>query len=136
MPTSPFAELRQRSFRFGIDVIQFCRTLPATWEARRVGEQLFRAGTSVGANYFAATQRRSAADFIAKIALVVEEADECRYWLALLKYSGINDSATRLRLAQESRELLLIFGASLATARENARMRRAVKSDERRIKRN
>jgi four helix bundle protein len=135
MPPAPFADLRQRSFRFSIDVIQFCRTLPATWEARRVGEQLFRAGTSVGANYFAATQRRSDADFIAKIALVVEEADECRYWLALLKYSGIHDSITRVKLARESRELLLIFGASLATARENARMRRAVKAEARRQRR-
>ena len=136
MPTSPFAELRQRSFRFSLDIIQYCRTLPGTWEARRIGEQLFRAGTSVGANYFAATQRRSDADFIAKIALVVEEVDECRYWLALLKYSGINDSIIRFKLAQESRELLLIFGASLATARANAKARKAVKADRHRARRN
>jgi four helix bundle protein len=127
MQGSPFADLRQRSFRFSLEVIRFCRTLPTTWEARRVGEQLFRAGTSVGANYFAASQRRSVADFIAKMGIVVEEADECRYWLALLKYAGIHDSSTRQHLARESRELLLIFAASLATARKRAALRKSAK---------
>jgi four helix bundle protein len=128
MPNAAFAELRRRAFAFSLDVVRFCRTLPSTWEARRMGEQLFRCGTSVGANYFAADQRRSSADFVAKMGIVIEETDECRFWLALLKYSGIADGLGRANLAQEARELLLIFAASLATARRNAAFRRAERS--------
>jgi four helix bundle protein len=58
--------------------------LPENREARRIGDQLFRAGTSVGANYRAACRGRSRADFISKLGIVLEEVDESLYWLEII----------------------------------------------------
>ena len=66
--------LRDRTQRFAVRAVKFCRTLPDTWEARRIGGQLIDAATSVYANYRATCRARSRAEFIAKIGLVAEEA--------------------------------------------------------------
>ena len=60
------------------------RSLPKTDDARIIGKQLLRSGTSVAANYRAVCRARSKAEFIAKIGMVVEEADETVFWLELL----------------------------------------------------
>jgi four helix bundle protein len=87
---NPRAEqLKARTFTFGLRIITFCRTLRATWEGRELSDQLFRAGTRVGANYRSACRASSHADFIAKIGYVVEEADESIYWLEMVEASGI-----------------------------------------------
>jgi four helix bundle protein len=114
-----FQPLRERAFQFALDVLLFCRTLPETWEARHIVDQLFRSGTAVGANYSAAGQGRSLSDFISKLGIVVEEADESCFWLRVIEAAGINRTVERKRLAGEAKELLLIFGASLGTARRN-----------------
>ena len=77
-------ELRTRTMRFAVRVVRFCRALPDTWEARRIGGQLIDAGTSVAMNYRSATRGRSRAEFIAKLGVVVEEADESVGWLELI----------------------------------------------------
>ena len=115
-----YQHLRDRTFGFGVQAIRFCRGLPHTWEARRVGRQLFDAATSVGANYRAACRARSQAEFISKIGIVIEEADEAEYWLAMLKAANILDDAARDALAREAAELRAIFVASRQTARANA----------------
>jgi four helix bundle protein len=112
-----FEALRNRVFRFPLDVVRFCRTLPDTWEGRRMGDQRFRAGTSVGANYYAAAQRRSDADFVSKMGR-----------LALLHHSGARRGPELEKLAVEVSELVRIFGASLATAKANARRRKELKA--------
>jgi len=63
--------------------------LPPAKEAQVIGNQLLRCGTSVGANYRAACQARSKAEFIAKIGIVAEEADETVFWIELLSDTGI-----------------------------------------------
>jgi four helix bundle protein len=93
--TSP-EQLRDRTKKFANRVIRLFRALPSKPEAQVIGRQLLRAGTSVGANFGAACRGRSRADFISKLGIVVEEADETIYWLELLAENGIV-SQTRLR---------------------------------------
>ena len=128
MSQNAFQPLRERAFQFAVDIVLFCRTLPATWDGRRIADQLFRSGTAVGANYSAASQGRSPKEFIAKLGLVVEEADESCFWLRLIEATNIPASPARTRLAGEARELLLIFGASLATAKRNRAKRKKAKA--------
>jgi four helix bundle protein len=111
--------LRARTARFALQVVRFCRHLPRTWEARRIGEQLFDSGTSVGANYRAACRARSRAEFIAKLGVVVEEADETVFWLVLLGQAGITKTQESQELLAEAHELVAIFAASQKTARDN-----------------
>lgn len=68
-------QLKKRTFQFAVSIVNLVRALPATFEGRRVGGQLFDAGTSVAANYRAACKARSHAEFIAKIGIVLEEAE-------------------------------------------------------------
>jgi len=98
-------------------VINLCRQLPKTEEARLVGKQLFRSGTSVGANYRAACRGRSKADFIAKLGVVLEEVDESLYWLEILAETGVVKTDLLAPLMNEANELVAIFVASLNTAR-------------------
>ena len=74
-------ELRTRTKRFAARIIRMHSALPRTPAARIIGDQVLRSATSVGANYRAACRARSRAEFIAKLGIVVEEAEETVYWL-------------------------------------------------------
>jgi four helix bundle protein len=111
--------LRDRTFRFALSTVEFSRQLPATRDVRRIAGQLIDAATSVGANYRAAQRGRSKKEFIAKIGLVIEEADESAYWLELLEASGLARGLPLEPLLQEARELRAIFVKSWTTARSN-----------------
>ena len=123
---NPQAEaLKQRTFAFALAVIRFCRILRGTWEGRELSDQLFRAGTRIGANYRAACRARSHPDFVNKIGHVVEEADESVYWLELIHESGICNDSALARLRTEAGELSAIFNRSQMTAKGNASAERA-----------
>jgi len=77
-------ELQDRTKKFAVRIIRAFSALPKTEEARVLGRQFLRSGTAVAANYRAACRTRSAADFISKISVVTEEADETLFWLELL----------------------------------------------------
>jgi len=94
--------------------------LPNTSEARIIGNQLLLCGSSVGANYRAVCRARSRADFISKVGIVVEEADEAVFWLELLVESGIAPTSGVTLLMKEANELLAIFAASQLTAKQHA----------------
>jgi len=111
------SDLRERTKLFALRVIRLCRSLPATDEARTLGKQLLRSGTSVGANYRAACRARSKAEFVAKLGIVLEEADETAFWLELLVESGAVDHDRLQPLVKEADELTSIFVASLRTAK-------------------
>jgi len=83
------AELKNRTKRFAIRVINLYRSLPRTAEARIIGNQVLRSGTSVASNYRAVCRARSRAEFIAKIGVVVEEADETVFGLSCLSKPGL-----------------------------------------------
>jgi four helix bundle protein len=111
-------QLRTRTKEFAIRIIQLFRSLPPTKEAQIIGGQLLRCGTSVGANYRAACHARSRADFISKIGIVTEEADEAVFWIELLSDLGITKKERLDGLLQEARELTAIFNASRQTAKQ------------------
>ena len=113
----PAEELKVRSKRFAIRIVKLFRSLPRTDDARIIGKQVLRAGTSVAANYRAVCRARSKAEFIAKIGIVVEEADETTFWLELLVDTEIVRESRMRGLMNEANELLAIFAASQYTAR-------------------
>jgi len=116
-------ELKARTKQFGLRVIKLVEALPNTKTANIIGSQLLRAGTSVGANYRAACRGRSKAEFVAKISISIEEADECLYWMELLIESGIIPAERLTDLMGEANELIAIFISSAKTARTNLRKR-------------
>ncbi len=86
-------------------------------EGRLIGNQLFRSGTSVAANYRAACRGRSKAEFISKLGIVVEEADETLFWLELMKEMKIINIPDVNALMKESNELLAIMVSSIKTVK-------------------
>jgi four helix bundle protein len=114
-------ELKRRTKTFALDVIKFVESLPKGKITEIIGRQLLRSGTSVGANYRAACRARSSADFIAKMGVVEEEADESIYWLELLVESGIVSYDRVVSLRKEADELLAITVSSIRTAKRNNR---------------
>ena len=112
-------ELRARTKKFALRVISLFRALPRSPEAQVIGKQLLRSGTSVAANYRAACRARSRAEFVARVAVVEEEADESTLWLELLGDSGIMKPAKLAALLAEARELTAIFTATRRTARQS-----------------
>ena len=110
-------DLRQRTFEFSAAALQLCRSLPTGNEIGHIRRQLSRAATSVGANYRSALRSKSTRDFIAKLGTVEEEADECVFWLDLLKAAASEHGPEIANLRAEANELLAITVASRKTAR-------------------
>ena len=110
-------DLATRTKHFAVRIVKLIGKLPRTTEAKVLGTQLIRSGTSVAANYRAACRARSKAEFIAKLGTVVEEADETVFWLELLVESGVVDGAQMDDLLKEASELRAIFSASRRTAK-------------------
>ena len=102
-------QLRQRTRKFAVAVIRYCRTLPHTVEGDVFRRQLLKCGTAVGANYRATCRGRSAAEKKAKLGIVIEEADESEYWLDLLDEIPLGDEKQRAWLLSESSELTKLF---------------------------
>ena len=84
-----------------------------------IGRQVLRSGTSVAANYRAACRARSKAEFVAKLGIVVEEADETVFWLELLVDAQVIRHAQIANVVTEANELLAIFAASQRTVRSS-----------------
>ena len=112
-------ELKHRTKAFAIRIVKLFRSLPKTEEARIIGRQVLRSGTSVAANYRAGCRARSKAEFISKIGVVVEEADETVCWLEMLIETKIVSAQKLADLLKEANELLAIFAASQRTARKH-----------------
>ena len=110
-------DLKRRTRAFAVRVIHLVEALPNTSAAKVVGHQLLRAGTSIGANYRAACRARSQADFISKIGVVEEEADESVYWLELLVEAAVLPATKVQDLLDEANELTTLFAASGRTAK-------------------
>ncbi len=112
--------LKNRTKQFAIRIIKLFRSLPKSDEARIVGKQVLRSGTSVGANYRAVCRARSTAEFISKIGIVVEEADETVFWLELLIETEIVSAKLLTPHLEEANEILAIVAASHQTANRNS----------------
>lgn len=110
-------EFRTRTKQFAIRNIKLFRALPKTEEAKIIGRQLLRSATSVGANFRAATRARSRNEYYSKLSIVVEESDECMFWMELLTEAEIISFAKIKLLMTEATELTKV----MATARKTIR---------------
>jgi len=115
---------RARSKAFALRTIRLVEALPKKPSADVIGRQLLRSATSVAANYRAAQRARSKAEFISKISIVVEEADETVFWLELLGEANLIQQSRLIEVQKEANELLAIFAASQRTARHQGPMAR------------
>jgi four helix bundle protein len=117
--SNEFNNLKLRTQKFALGIINLTKTMDNSQTSKVISNQLLRAATSVGANYRAACRARSKADFISKITIVEEEADECVYWLELIEMAKILTDNKVEPLKKEAIELTAIFTASGKTAKEN-----------------
>ncbi|MBA4389035.1 MAG: four helix bundle protein [Verrucomicrobia bacterium] len=112
-------ELKERTKQFALRTMKLADSLPKTPSGRVVAMQLASCGTSVGANYRAACRGRSKAEFVAKLGIVVEEADESVYWIELASEGKLVAAKLVGPLLTEAKELTAIFTASRKTATAN-----------------
>jgi len=114
-------EFVERTRQFALDVVTLVEHLPAGRTADVIGKQLLRSGTSVGANYRAACRARSRREFVAKMGIVEEEADESQFWLDLLIARGATDTDRAAVLRHEANQIVAITVSSIRTARRAPR---------------
>jgi len=113
--------LKERTKSFALNVIRLVESLPKGRTADVIGKQLLDAGTSVGANYRAACRARSPADFISKMGIVEEEADETIYWMELLVKARLLQENDISALLGEANQILAMTVSSIKTARRKSR---------------
>lgn len=112
------AGMKRRTKQFALRVMNLVEGLPETNAGRVIGRQLLRSATSVGANYRAACRAKSTADFIAKLAIVEEEADESMYWMELLIESGQVKENLLTDLLDECNQIVSIVVSSIKTSKQ------------------
>lgn len=112
--------LKDRTKQFALRIIRVIRSLPTGPESRIIGHQLLRSGMSVAANYRAVCRARSRAEFVAKLSIVIEEADESSFWLELLVDVGLIPAGKLKDLKSEADQLVAIFNSSRATAKKGS----------------
>ncbi len=108
-------DLKERTKKFSLLVINMVEQLPNTISGRVIANQLVKSGTSVGANYRAVCRARSDKEFISKMNIVLEEADEVYYWVELIQEKSWINSEILLPVLNEANELTAIFVSSLKT---------------------
>jgi four helix bundle protein len=116
--------LRQRARRFAVRLVKFLRSLPHDSATTEIVRQLAKAGPATSANFRAACRGRSRREYIAKLGVVVEEADETEHWLLVLIEAEIASGSEVQQLLDEARQLRAIFKASHDTARRNDQVNR------------
>jgi len=114
-------ELRCRTKEFALRTMKLVDALPRSRSANAEANQLVRSGTSVASNYRAACRARSRAEFIAKIGVVEEEADESAFWLELVIEHKLMQETLVQALLKEANELTAIMAASRISASRNSK---------------
>lgn len=113
------ADLKIRTKEFALNIIMLQKEIPSNKIAEFLNKQLLRSSTSVAANYRASCRARLHAEFISKVGIVEEEADESAFWLELISESNTYNSYLLQALLKESKELTAIFTSSGKTAKAN-----------------
>lgn len=109
-------DLKRRTKRFALRILKLVAALPDTVQGRTVSGQLVRAGTSVGSNYRAACRGRSRAEFIAKVGVVLEEADESAFWLELIIEGELLRAKLVQSLLDEANELVIMASSRITAS--------------------
>jgi len=111
-------DLKERTKKFALRILKLVNALPRTDEGRMIKKQLMRCGTSVASNYRAACRGRSKMDFIAKLGIVEEEADESAFWLEVIIIRKLLEKRLVDSLLNEAYEIVAIMVKSKITARQ------------------
>jgi four helix bundle protein len=111
--------IKDRTKRFALNIIKLTNELPKNTPSFVIAKQIIRSATSIGANYRACLRARSKSEFIAKLGIVLEEADETVYWLELIVESCLVPAEKVRHLLNEANEITSIIVASLKTAKSN-----------------
>lgn len=85
-----------KSFKFSLMIMEYCEPLYVN-KRFKMADQLFRSGTSIGANIREAQNAESRFDFVHKFKIAAKECDETSYWLELCEFSGLYPSTAELR---------------------------------------
>jgi four helix bundle protein len=113
-------DLKERTKQFALRIVKLVNSLPKTTTGIEFGEQIFRSGTSVAANYRAACRAKSNKDFIYKLEVVLEEADETLLWLELISDSETMEKKKLEQLMDETNQLVSIFTKSIITTKNRS----------------
>ena len=124
-------QMKERTMQYALRIIKVARSLPRGTAERDIGRQLLRAGTSVAANYRAACRGRSRAEFVAKLGVVEEEADESLFWMEVLVRSEIVKREKLADLMKEGDEIVAMVVRSKQTARSRAKAAKGAKCSDR-----
>lgn len=108
-----------RTKAFSLRILKLCESLPKSRTGHTIANQLIRSGTSVGANYRAAVRARSTAEFVAKLGIVEEEADESCFWLELVIETELVNPERVKSLLQEANEITAIIVVTKKSAKRN-----------------
>jgi len=112
-------DLKDRTKRFAIEIIKLVSEFPKTTVGFEIGKQLVRSGTSVGANYRSSQRGRSRAEFISKLSVVQEEADETVFWLEITQDSDLLSEERVRPVLKEANELTAIFTTMVINSKNN-----------------
>jgi four helix bundle protein len=112
-------ELKRRTKQYALRIVKLIKALPKNMAGKVIGNQLLRSGTSVGSNYRAACRARSKIEFIAKLGIVIEEADESAFWIELIIEAQLLKQELMEPLLKETKEILAIMIASANSASRN-----------------
>jgi len=111
-------DLAERLLNYGASVIALVEALPKTIAGNRIGDQLLRSGTSVGANYEEAQAAESRSDFTHKLQVALKELRESYYWLRLLAKTGIGPAENLKELINEANQLRAILSKAVVTVKK------------------
>ena len=114
-------DLSERLLEYGAQVIKFVESLPRTLTARRIGDQLLRSATSVGANYKEAQGAESKGDFVHKLQVALKEMRESHYWLRLLAKAETVPIERLVPLIEEATQLRAMLSKAVATVKGKAK---------------
>ena len=110
--------MKSSTKQFGLRVIHVVDSLPNTITGRKIGDQLIRSGTSVGANYRSATRGRSKKEFAAKLGVSLEECDETAYWLELIIEADLLQKNHLEELLLEADQLCRLLYTTIPSAKD------------------
>lgn len=112
-------DLKTRTKNFALRIIRLVNELPNRSDAKVIGSQILRSSTSVAANYRAACRARSKKEFISKLGVVVEEADETEFWLELIAEAGLLPQKRLNDIMKEAGEIVALMVSSRKSAITN-----------------
>lgn len=112
------SDVKERSYAFSLEIIKLLRTLPNDYVSRIILGQLLRSGTSIGANVMEAQAGSSKKDFANYLNIALKSANESKYWLNLMKDSGIGHKESLDILLEEVKQIANILGSSLITLKK------------------